>query len=79
MSPGFVFEESGFNGSLSGLSRQNAAHVDPGVTCSALPYGRRKIDDSSRVTNGVMLVEDDRRGVVEIKKGMTVSATSLAW
>lgn len=77
MSAGVVFEEAALSGSLSGLSRQNAAHVDPGVTCNALPYGRRKIDDRRRITDGVILRED--RGVgMRSRRGRQDLTTSLA-
>jgi hypothetical protein len=63
MSRGVVFEESGFSGSLvSGLSRHKAAHVDPGVTCRALPYGRKEMDDNSKITNDFILgLAEERR------------------
>lgn len=63
MSPVAVFEEPGFSGSLSGLSKQKAAHVDPGVTCNAFPYGRKENDDSSKITYGVILREPQWEGL----------------
>lgn len=78
MSLGVVFEEAGFNGSFSGLSRQNAAHVDPGVTCSALPYRRNEIEKSSKITSGVILGEGDEREWNGIEEE-AVPATSPAW
>jgi hypothetical protein len=79
MSPGLVFEESGFSGSLSGLSKQKAAHVDPGVVCSALPRCIREMDESSEITNSFILGEDNRRVGNASKKGMARLATSPAW
>ncbi len=79
MSPGVVFEEPGFSGSLSGLSRQKAAHVDPGVTCRAATSGRRQVDNNNKITNGVMLGQDDGRDWTGMKKRTTGLTTSPAW
>lgn len=76
---GVVFEEAGFNGSLSGLSRHRSAHVDPGVTCSAVTSERRQMDNTNKTTNGVMLERTMGRLEKGLGKRTTTLTTSPAW